>query len=119
MRLSTAAALLLIPLASGDVLDYLEGAELQCENSRTAAVELRFILRSDADGIRSHLFPDYSGLPTWTLSDFICGYFVPDHTGAVLGDDPECQITSPAARRIIREFYSALHAEITWASIYE
>ena len=97
MRTLPPAILLLAVLASADVVGYLDGAELQCEDSRTVAAELRFILRSDADAIRAHLFPDYSGRRTWTLSDFIYGHFVPDHAGAVLGDDPESQITSTAA----------------------
>jgi hypothetical protein len=119
MKLSVAALLIAMSLATGDLVDYLDGAELQCEDSRTVAVELGFILRSDAAAIRSHLFPDYSGLRTWTLSDFIYGHFVPDHTGAVLGDDPESQITSTAARRLVRGFYSEIREEVTWASIYE
>jgi hypothetical protein len=53
----------------------------------------------------------------WNLGRFITAYFVPDHMGATLGSDPAAEICTAEARMLLREFYTRLLPEITWARV--
>ncbi len=102
------ALALLLSQASAGVVEYLSGAELQCENPGQVAASLRFLLDSDESEIRTHLFPDYRGIPCWTLGEFLSRHFVPAEAGTTFGADPAAEIVSPEARRLVREFYAGL-----------
>lgn len=87
-------------------LDFLDGAELQCENDVPVAWALLYILEHDPEEVADHLFPDYGGRPTLTASGFLYAHFVPDHEGAVLGDPSELAL--PEVRAVLREHLAGL-----------
>jgi hypothetical protein len=87
-------------------LDFLEGAELQCENEVPVARALLYILEHDPEEVAAHRFPDYGGRPALTASEFLFAHFVPDHAGAVLGDPSE--LARPEVREVLREHLAGL-----------
>ncbi|NLP05017.1 hypothetical protein GX411_03565 [Candidatus Fermentibacteria bacterium] len=111
------AVVLALSRAGAGVVEYLSGAELQCENSGQVAASLRFILESDESEIRTHMFPDYRGIPCWTLGEFLGRRFVPAEPGTTFGADPAAEIVKPAARRLVREFYVRLASGLESAPI--
>ena len=111
------ASVLALSQAAAGVVEYLSGAELQCENPGRVAASLRFILESDENGIRTHMFPDYRGIPCWTLGEFLARHFVPAEPGTTFGADPAAEIVTPAARRLVREFYAGLVSGLESAPI--
>ena len=124
MTYGSVVALLLVVVsgpaeAESGIVDYLTGAELQCEESQIPWVStaLMRILSSDPDELEEALFPSYGGDWTWTLERFITAYFVPDHAGAVPGEDLFPAIASPEARSLLRSFYAELGPSMTWARI--
>lgn len=116
-RAMALALVLALSRMSAGVVEYLAGAELQCENPGQVAESLRFLLESDESDIRTHMFPDYSGISRWTLGEFLSHYFVPAEAGATPGADPAAGIVTPAARRLLREFYVRLVSGLESAPI--
>lgn len=90
------------------MIQYLSDAEVQCENTADVADALLFLIRSDEDAIRDHLFPDYSGQPVWSLGEFLEAYLVPGSPEDRPGDDPCAEITAPRARMLLKQLYSRM-----------
>jgi hypothetical protein len=89
------------------VADYLRGAELQCETDEqkaNIATALNDALTLPGDTLAARRYKNYQGQEgQWDLPTLIYRHFVPDHTGAVLGDHFYRDVKARVAQEVIRQ----------------
>ena len=90
------------------VADYFDHAELQCETDQqreSVVAALNDALALPAAELRARRYPDYTGREgQWDFATLLSRYLVPDRPGRQLGDDIYRAVTSPAGRRVVRDF---------------
>jgi hypothetical protein len=90
------------------VADYLDDAELQCENDvqrRSVADALNDCVSLAAEELKQRRYPDYTGQAgQWDLPTLFHRYIVPDRQGKRLGPDFYRDVTSASGRKAVNLF---------------
>ena len=97
------------------VANYLRGAELQCETDEQRAnivTALNDALTLPGDTLAVRRYKNYQGQEgQWDLPTLIYRHFVPDHSGAVLGDHFYRDVKAREAQAVIRQILQRIQKE--------